>query len=79
MPSSAPFARRALTKVLVVGGECCADCPPGITRRRLNPDALEGTVAQNLAVGDAIERDAAGKTQIFNSIGRRESCASCAT
>ena len=35
-----------------------------IAGRRLDPDVLEGAVAQDLAVGDAIERDAAGEAEI---------------
>ena len=38
-----------------------AETAAGIARGGLNPDILEGTVAQYLAVRDAIERDAAGE------------------
>ena len=62
----------AWTKMLVIGGECGADRAAGITRRRLNPDALEGTIAQNLAIGDAIERDATSKAEIFNLVCLRK-------
>src|SRR6185312_4833058 len=48
----------------VIGAECGADRAAGIARSRLNPDLLEGAVAQHLAVGDAVERDAAGKAEI---------------
>src|SRR5262245_4421857 len=48
------------TKMLVKTGECCTERPTCITRCGLNPYALKGTIAQNLAIGDAIERDATG-------------------
>ena len=62
-------------KMLVIGSECCADRAACITRRGLNPDALEGTIAQNLAIGDAIERDATGKAEIFNLVCLSQGCA----
>src|SRR5439155_26996205 len=41
-----------------------ADCAAGVPRRRLNPDLIEWTVAQNPAVADAVEGDAAGHAEI---------------
>ena len=49
----------------VVGGERRADRPAGIARRRLDPDPLEPAIAQDPAVGDAVERDAARQTQVL--------------
>jgi hypothetical protein len=34
---------------------------------RLNSDVLEAAVAKDLAIGDAIERHAAGKAEVFRS------------
>jgi len=48
-------------KVQMVGGKCRADRAASITRSRLDEDALEVAVAQNLAVCDAVERNAASK------------------
>jgi hypothetical protein len=47
--------------------------PAGVACRRLNPDVGESAVAQHLAVGDAIERDAAGEAEIghFVLAGKR--------
>jgi len=47
--------------VLVVGCERSADGPARIARSRLNPDSLERPIAQNLAIRNGIERDAARK------------------
>ncbi len=54
-----------LAEVHVVGGERRAERAAGVARRRLDPDALEGAVAQQLAVGDAVERDAAGEAEVL--------------
>ena len=48
----------------MIGGKRCADRAAGIACGRLNPDVVEVTIAQHLAVGDAIQRDAAGKAQV---------------
>src|ERR1700724_955555 len=53
-----------LAGVHVIGGERRADRAAGVARRRLDPHALETAVAQNLAVADAIERDAAGQAEV---------------
>src|SRR5262249_46636655 len=47
--------------VQVVDRERGAERAAGIARRRLHPDIAKSAVAQDLAVGDAIERDAAGE------------------
>ncbi len=41
-----------------------ADGTTRVAGRRLNPDFLERPLTQDAAVGDAIERDTAGKTQV---------------
>ena len=41
-----------------------AERAAGVTGRRLDPDAVEGLVAQQLAVGDAVERHAAGEAEV---------------
>ena len=51
----------------VVGGERRAERTAGIAGRRLDPDVAKAAVAQHLAVGDAIERDTAGKTEIVHA------------
>ena len=57
---------------LMPNRKSCADRAAGVTGGRLDPDVLEGAVAQNLAVGNAIERDAAGKTEIIETVLARE-------
>ncbi len=52
---------------MMIGGERRAQRAAGVARRRLNPDVVEAAVAQDLAVGDAIERDAAGEAEILAS------------
>src|SRR5262249_44715354 len=43
----------------------------GVTRGRLDPDIAEAAFAQHLAVGDAVKRHAASKTQVLHSgLGR---------
>ena len=46
-----------------------------ITRRRLDPDALESAVTQHLAVSDAVQCDASSKTEIVDSGVLRQTCA----
>src|SRR6185437_2454106 len=50
-----------LAKELVPYRERCTDRAPRIAGRRLHPDLPEGAIAQDLAVGDAIESNAARK------------------
>ena len=51
----------------VVGGERRAKRAAGIAGCRLDPDVAKAALAQHLAVGDAIERHAAGKTEILHA------------
>ena len=67
-----PSALRSLAEELVPDRERRADRAAGIARRRLHPDVLEGAVAQDLAVGHAVERDAAGETEIVEAVLARE-------
>ena len=70
MPSPSP-TRARLALELVIGRKRRADRAAGIAGRRLNPDVVELAVAQHLAVGDAIQRHAAGKAQIARAgLGR---------
>ena len=48
----------------VIGRQGGPDRAAGIAGSRLDPNFLEAAVAQHLAVGDAIERDAAGEAEI---------------
>ena len=47
--------------------QCGAERTPGVTRGRLDPDPLEFSVPQDLAVSDAIECHAARKAEIFRT------------
>ena len=59
---------------LVMRGERGAQRSAGIARRGLNPDVLEMAVAQHLAVGHAVQRDAAGQAEIRHAgFGRERS------
>src|SRR5262249_16414897 len=49
---------------LMIGGECRTHRAAGVACGGLDPDGIELAVAQHLAIRHAIERDAAGKTQI---------------
>ena len=49
-----------------------AERAAGVAGGRLHPDVLEGAVAQDLAVGDAIERDAAGEAEIVEAVLARQ-------
>ena len=48
----------------VIGGEGCSQRAAGISGRRLHPHFVEAQVAKHFAVGDAIERHAAGEAQV---------------
>ena len=70
--ASRAVRRCAAALELVIGGERRAERAAGIAGRRLNPDVVELAVAQHLAVGHAVERDAAGEAQILRAgLGRR--------
>ena len=56
----------------MIGGKRRTERAAGIAGGRLNPDVFETPVAQHLAVGDAIERHAAGETQIALAGFRRK-------
>src|SRR5262245_30276073 len=58
--------------MLVISSEGCAHRPASIAGCGLHPDVLKGTIAQDLAIGDAIERDATSKAEIIHFICRRE-------
>ena len=49
-----------------MGGKGRPQRPAGIACRGLNPDVLERTVAQHLAVGHAVERHPPGEAQIIH-------------
>ena len=65
MPSSWLVESARLALMQVVGGERRAERAAGVAGRRLDPDALEPAVAQHLAVGHAVERDAAGEAEVL--------------
>ena len=67
MPSRWPLSLRALAEIAVIGGERRADRAAGIARRRLHPDAVEDALAQQLAVGDAVQRHAAGQADVLGA------------
>src|ERR1041385_7056919 len=46
------------------GHESRAQRPPGVTGGGLNPDAIENLFAKDFAVGDTVQRHAAGENQI---------------
>ena len=48
----------------MVGGEGGAEGAAGVSRRRLDPDAGEAPVAQDLAVCDTVQRHPAREAQI---------------
>ena len=60
------------TFVIVIGHKRGAERAAGIARGRLHPDLLEFAVAQDFAIGDTIERHAAGQAEIPLRIFRRQ-------
>src|SRR5262245_7954921 len=56
------------TEVLMVSGRRCTERSTGIAGCGLHPDPLEGAIAQDLAVADAIERDATSKTKVLDAV-----------
>ena len=62
----------------MIGRERRAERAAGVAGRRLDPDLVEAAVAQDLAVGDAIERDAAGEAEIRLRRSRARASASAA-
>ena len=67
MPSRWPLSLRALAEIAVIGGVGRADRAAGIAGRRLHPDAVEQVLAQQLAVGDAVQRHAAGQADVLRA------------
>src|SRR5215813_14744159 len=53
---------------LVPGRKRSPNCPAGVTGRRLHPDIREGAIAQDLAVGDAVECHTARQAQIIEPV-----------
>ena len=49
----------------MIGAQGGAQRAAGIAGRGLHPDALEDVRSQQLAVGDAIQRHAAGQAEVF--------------
>ena len=78
MPSRPAVDLTRTAEMQVVGGERGTERAAGVAGRRLHPDALELAVAQDLAVGDAVERDAAGQAQIADADRSAPARASCA-
>jgi hypothetical protein len=56
----------------VPGRERGADCTAGVPRRGLDPDVAERAVALDLAVGHAVERDAAREAKIGYAVFPRQ-------
>ena len=61
------FCSAGFAKILVPHAECCTECAASITGSRLNENIFESFVAHELAVGDAVERDAASEAKIFHA------------
>ena len=78
MPSGPEKANPVVPRVEVVRGEGGADRPARVTRGRLNPHPLESAVTKNLAVGDAVERHAAGEAEVRQPELRRRAHGSIA-
>ncbi len=53
--------------------------PPASPGGRLDPDVVEDALAQQLAVGHAVERDAAGQAEVLRPVSRRSVRASRST
>ena len=51
----------------MVHGQCRTECPAGVPRGRLDPDALEMPIAQNPAVGHTVQGHAACQAQVPHS------------
>ena len=67
MPSKTFGDRARLSRVQIIGRERRSQGAAGVAGGRLNPDIPKRAVAQDLAVGDAIKRNAAGKAEIFHA------------
>ena len=62
----APVVPR-VAEQLMPDEQCGPQCPAGVPGRGLDPDVLEGSFTQNLAVGDAVERHAARQSQVLRT------------
>ena len=60
-------ARRGVAEHLVMDGQRGAERAAGVAGRRLDPEALERPLAQQPAVADAVERDAAGEAEVLHA------------
>ena len=58
--------------VQVIRGERGAYRPARVASGRLNPDSLKGAIPKDLAVGNAVERDASGETEVRQTEFRSE-------
>ena len=65
--ASPPMAMARLVQQLVPDEQGRAQRAAGVARRRLNPEVLERPLAQQPAVGDAVERHAAGQDQVLQA------------
>jgi hypothetical protein len=61
-----------LAEKYVPDRESRPDRAAGITGGRLHPDALKCAVAQQLAIGDAVERDATGQAEVPQAVFARK-------
>ena len=61
-----------LVEMQMVGRECSAEGAAGVPRRGLDPNVVEQAFAQDLAICHAVERDAAGKTEVSGAIAAGE-------
>ena len=59
--------RARLAEQLMVRPQRRADRAAVVARRRLDVDLLEGGVAQDLAVGDGVQRDAARDAELLQA------------
>ena len=67
MPSPSRGVRRGVAEHLVPDRERDAERAAGVARRRLDPESLERPLAQQPAVADAVERDAAGEAEVLHA------------
>ena len=65
--ASEPFGLALVFEQLKMHEHRRAERAARVARRRRNPDVLENLLAQQDAVGDAIERDAAREAEIFRA------------
>src|SRR5258707_15635427 len=51
----------------IVSGECGAERSSGIARGGLDPDAVKSPIPHEFAIGDTVESDSSGQTQILQT------------